>query len=190
MLSFALDDRRSLRLLEEADASELHSTVEANRSYLARWMPWAATQSLDGTLAFIRSSRKQLADNQGLQLAIVEDGAIVGGVGYSHLDWENRSTGIGYWIAERSQGNGTVTRATRALVDHACAAWKLNRVEIRAGVENKRSRAIPERLGFKQEGVLRQSERVGERYVDHVVYAILAEEWKRLVQRPNQALAP
>jgi len=177
MLSFVLADRRSLRPLEEADAAELHRAAEANRRYLARRLPWAATQSLDGTLAFIRSSRKQLADNQGFQVAIVEEGAIVGGVGYSQVDWENRSTRIGYWIAERSQGNGTVTRATRALVDHAFAAWKLNRVEIQAGVENKRSRAIPKRLGFKQEGVLRQCERLGERYVDHAVYAILAAEW-------------
>jgi hypothetical protein len=68
--------------------------------------------------------------------------------------------------------------ATGALVDHAFGVWKLNRVEIRAGVENKRSRAIPERLGFTQEGVLRQAERVGDRFVDHVMYSILADEWK------------
>jgi ribosomal-protein-serine acetyltransferase len=189
MLTFSLDDRRHLRLLEEADAPELHGLVEANRTYLACWMPWAATQSLEGTLAFIRSSRHQLADNRGLQLAIIEDGAIAGVLGYHGLDWENRATSIGYWIAERSQGNGTVTRATAALVDHAFATWKLKRVEIRAAVENARSRAIPERLNFKREGVLRQCARVGDRFEDHVVYAILAEEWNRLVQRPHQALA-
>ncbi len=190
MLSFALDDRRHLRLWEEADAAELYAVVDSNRAYLARWMPWAAKETLEDALGFIRMSRKALADNQGFQLAIIEDDAIVGGLGYHRLDWENLATSIGYWIAERSQGNGTVTRATAALVDHAFAAWKLKRVEIRAGVENERSRAIPERLGFKQEGVLRQSERLGERFLDHVVYAILAEEWKPLAQRADQALAP
>jgi ribosomal-protein-serine acetyltransferase len=92
--------------------------------------------------------------------------------------WEHLLISVGYWIAEQSQGNGTVTRATAALVDHAFGVWKLNRVEIRAGVENKRSRAIPERLGFTQEGVLRQAERVGDRSVDHVMYSIHADEWK------------
>jgi ribosomal-protein-serine acetyltransferase len=177
VLSFALDDRRHLRLWEEADAAELYRVVDANRAYLARWMPWAAKETQEDALGFIRMSRRQLADNQGLQLAIAEDGAIVGGLGYHRLDWENRATSIGYWIAERFQGNGTVTRATAVLVGHAFSNWKLNRVEIRAGVDNARSRAIPERLGFKQEGVLRQSERLGERYLDHAVYAILAEEW-------------
>jgi hypothetical protein len=52
------------------------------------------------------------------------------------------------------------------------------RVEIRAAPENARSRAIPERLGFTQEGTLRQVERVGDRYLDNVVYAMLAEHWK------------
>ena len=54
----------------------------------------------------------------------------------------------------------------------------LNRVEIRAAPENRRSRAIPERLGFTEEGTLRQAERVGERYLDSAVYAMLAEDWK------------
>jgi hypothetical protein len=43
------------------------------------------------------------------------------------------------------------------------------RVEIRAAPANARSRAIPERPGFTQEGTLRQVERVGDRYLDNVV---------------------
>ena len=49
-------------------------------------------------------------------------------------------------------------------------------MEIQAATGNHRSRAIPERLGFQQEGVLREYERVGERYLDIVVYSLLARE--------------
>jgi ribosomal-protein-serine acetyltransferase len=52
------------------------------------------------------------------------------------------------------------------------------RVEVRAAPENARSRAIPERLSFTQEGTLRQVERVGDRYLDNVIYAMLAEDWR------------
>jgi hypothetical protein len=55
VLSFQLNDRRCLRLLEEADADELYAVVGANRGYLAEWMPWAAGQTLADTLEFIRN---------------------------------------------------------------------------------------------------------------------------------------
>jgi hypothetical protein len=47
MLTLALDDRRVLRLLEEADAAELYAVVQAHRAYLVRWMPWAEKQTAD-----------------------------------------------------------------------------------------------------------------------------------------------
>lgn len=177
VFSFRLDDEHCLRLIEETDADELHRVVAANREFLAGWMPWAARQTLEGTVEFIRSSRQQWAANQGFQAVILERGSIVGVIGFHRLDWENRSTSLGYWIAEDAQGQGTVTFATRALVNHAFGVWDLNRVEIRAGVDNTRSRRIPERLGFADEGLLREAELVGDRYVDHVVFAVLARDW-------------
>ncbi len=178
MLRHSLDEHRYLRLLDESDADELYAVVDANRAFLAPWMPWAEGQTLENTREFIRTSRRQLADDKGFQLVIVEHDHIAGGLGFHDIDRLNRSTSIGYWIAEASQHRGTVTQAVRALTDHAFGAWRLNRVEIRAGVDNKRSRRIPERLGFTQEGVLRQAERVGDRYVDHAVYAMLAADWE------------
>jgi ribosomal-protein-serine acetyltransferase len=50
-------------------------------------------------------------------------------------------------------------------------------VEIRCGVDNARSRAIPERLGFREEGELLEAERVGDRWVDLSLYAMLAADW-------------
>jgi ribosomal-protein-serine acetyltransferase len=171
--------RFRLRILEDSDAEDLYSVVDANRDHLARWLPWAAGQTLEDTLTFIRSTRVQLANNDGFQTAIVDDGRIIGMVGFHGVSWGHRSTTIGYWLAEAAQGRGTMTRAVRALADHAFTVWQLNRIEIRAGVDNRRSRSIPERLGFRQEGVLRKAELVGNRYVDHVVYATLASDWGR-----------
>lgn len=177
MLRFDLLDDCHLRLLEESDADELYGLIEANRAYLARWMPWASGQTREGTLQFIRQTRRQVAGNNGLQTAIVRGGRIVGVVGFHGVDWADRATSIGYWLDERQQGSGIMTRAVRALVDHALLEWRLNRVEIRAAPENQRSRAIAERLGFREEGVLREAERVGDRYLDNVVYGMLASEW-------------
>jgi ribosomal-protein-serine acetyltransferase len=173
-----ITDDVHLRLLEEADARPLHALIETNRARLARWLPWAAGQTFDETLDFIRRTRSQVSENDGFQAAIVLDGDIVGMVGYPGVDWGNRSTRIGYWLDEAHQGRGIVTAAVRVLVDRALTVWQLNRVEIRAATENRRSRAIPERLGFREEGTLRRAEPVDGRYLDTVVYATLAADWR------------
>jgi ribosomal-protein-serine acetyltransferase len=55
----------------------------------------------------------------------------------------------------------------------------MNRIEIRCATENLRSRAIPEKLNFKLEGVLRQSEWRHSRFFDMAIYSTLREEWKK-----------
>jgi ribosomal-protein-serine acetyltransferase len=178
VLRLPVSETCCLRLFEESDADELYTLIDANRAYLSRWMPWAAAQSLQDTLGFIRITHRQLADNDGFQTAIVCDGTIIGVVGYHAVNWSHRSTSIGYWLGEQHQGKGTMTRAVRLLVDHALRTWDLNRVEVRVAPDNSRSRAIPERLGFREEGTLRQAERVGDRFLDSIVYGVLASDWE------------
>jgi ribosomal-protein-serine acetyltransferase len=179
VLRHELPSGAHLRLFEESDADELFALTDRNRAHLSEWLPWLpAIRSARDSLEFIRMTRRQVADNNGLQLALVRDGAIAGVAGFHHVDWANRATSIGYWLAADAQGRGTMTEAVRALVDHAFDGWGLERVEIGAAVGNARSRAIPERLGFTREGVRRRAERVGDRWVDLVIYAVLAADWR------------
>ena len=167
-----------LRLLAEADAKELHQLIETNRAHIAAWLPWAAEQKFADTLEFIQGTRAQLKGNDGFQVAILIDDRITGVVGYTGVDWKERSTGIGYWLAAEYQGRGTMSAAATALTNHALATWELSRVTIRVAAENARSRAIPERLGFREKTVQPKAQRVGGRDLDLVVYAITAGEWR------------
>jgi ribosomal-protein-serine acetyltransferase len=178
VLRLPLSSGCELRLLEEADAEALAAVVAANRAHLSRWMPWAAGHDVERSLEFIRTTRRQIATNDGLQTAIICDGAIAGMIGFHRVDWQHRATSVGYWLAEEMEGRGIMTHAVAAYVEHAFGAWELHRVEIRAAVDNRRSRAVAERNGFVEEGVLRGAERVGDRYLDHVVYGMLAPDWR------------
>jgi ribosomal-protein-serine acetyltransferase len=140
-------------------------------------MSWADGQTLAGVAEFIMMVRRQEAANNGFQAALTVEDRIVGVAGFHSVNWPHGSTSIGYWLDEGHQGRGLMTSAVRTLVDHAFDEWRLHRVEIHAAVDNNRSRALPERLGFREEGVLREAERIGERYNDLVVYAMLAHEW-------------
>jgi ribosomal-protein-serine acetyltransferase len=168
-----------LRLVRREDAEELHALVERERERLAVWMPWASDEDAGLTVAHLEDSQRRLEANEGFETVMIRAGRIVGSVGFHNVDWRNRSTSIGYWLSVEAEGRGLMTAAVRALVDHAFDGWKLNRVTIEAAVGNARSRAVPERLGFRQEGILRGAELVRGRYLDGVLYAALAAEWPR-----------
>jgi ribosomal-protein-serine acetyltransferase len=70
-----------------------------------------------------------------------------------------------------------MTRVAKALTDYAFNELGLNKVDISAAAENKKSRSIPERLGFVNEGCIRQAEWLYDHYVDHIVYGMLAKDW-------------
>jgi ribosomal-protein-serine acetyltransferase len=169
-------DDLDLRLLDGGDAAELHALVESNRAHLSEWMPWAADQTFERTARYIRSGLDRHADNQGFEMGLVVDGRIVGAAGIANVDWIARSANIGYWLDEHHQGRGLMTSAVRALIDHAFREMGLHRMEIRATEGNLRSRAIPERLGFTEEGLLREAEHVRDEYHDLVVYGLLATD--------------
>lgn len=174
----ALPGGAELRPLEPSDTGDLHRLIEANRAHLARWLPWAATQTREDTARFIALSREQMSAGNGFQAAILERGCIAGVIGFHGADMQHRATSIGYWLAADAQGRGTMTQALTAMLDEALIAWGLHRVEIRASVENERSRALIERAGLTFEGVAREAFRLNGQFRDDAVYAILAEEWR------------
>ncbi len=175
-----IDDDLELRLLEEPHAEELFALVEENREYLRQWLPWVdGSRSAADTKTFILRSREKFATNGGFSVGVWFRGKLVGVIGLHEIDWDNRRVDIGYWIAEPFQGRGIITRGCRAVVEHAFNGLGLHRVEIHCATGNSRSRAIPERLGFRQEGVLRHRLQLGARFVDLVVYGILADEWSK-----------
>ena len=85
---------------------------------------------------------------------------------------------IGYWLSSGQQGKGIMTKAVAAMIDDAFKNLGMNRVEIHCASGNLRSRAIPARLGFTQDGVMREGGLLNGKFVDKVIYSMLASEWK------------
>ena len=181
MFEKQIQDGVSLKLLEERHAPEVFAVVDRERAYLREWLPWVdLTTEVDVTRNFIKTSLEQFANNDGFAGGIWSGGVLIGGIGTHKTDWLNRRVEIGYWIAQKSQGQGIITAACRAVIDHAFCEWKLNRVEIHCATGNEKSCAIPKRLGFQLDGVLHEAQLLNGTYVDINVYAMLVREWARL----------
>jgi ribosomal-protein-serine acetyltransferase len=164
-----------VRILDPGDAPEIFALVDAERERLRAWMPWVdPTTGPADVGAFIERARA----TDGLDaLGLFLDGAYVGGAGL-RVDAMAGDGELGYWIGSAHEGRGIVTRACRALIGYAFEELGLHRVTICAATDNARSRAIPSRLGFTEEGLLREAERTSTGYHDLVVYGLLEREWR------------
>jgi ribosomal-protein-serine acetyltransferase len=181
MFSYRIDEDAELRLIEPRHAGQLDALIEQNRAHIKEWSAWLKDdRTIENARAFITRNLMQFAENKGFNVAIWYRGEMAGQIGYNYLDWVNRRAEIGYWLGAQFQGKGLMTKSCRALVRHAFEELKLNRVEMQCAVENRRSRRIPERLGFRQEGTLLQAEWMHDHFNDLVVYALLAGEWRAL----------
>jgi ribosomal-protein-serine acetyltransferase len=186
MFTCRIDEQLELRPWDHRHAEELFAQVDRNRAHLRQWLPWVdSTHAVDDTRAFIRRAIEQHARNEGFHVGVFEGGRIVGGVGLVYLNWDHNRSEVGYWLSADVQGRGIMTRACGRVVDHLFDVG-VNRVEIRCGVENVRSRAVAERLRFAHEGIIRQVQRIRERYVDLAVYGMLAHEWRELKWEARQ----
>jgi ribosomal-protein-serine acetyltransferase len=171
-------DSVALRPLARDDAEELTLLIDRNRAYLREWLPWLDNSTnINDTARFIGRSVEQAADGNGLTLGIVCSGRLAGVIGQHYVDSLNRRTEIGYWIDSAHQGQGIVTHATATLVDYAYREQDCNRVILQCASGNIKSRAVAERLGFVQEGILREAECLYDHYVDLVVYSMLKRTW-------------
>lgn len=183
MLPHRISPDLSLEVLELRHANDLYRLTDANREHLRQWLPWVDDmKSVNDTRAFIQTTRRQLLGNNGFQTVVRYRGELVGAVGHHGVNWNNRCTSIGYWLARDAQGEGIMTQSCRVYLEHAFTELAIHRVEIRCAVANSRSRAIPERLGFRSEGVVRDAEWLYDHFVDHVIYGLLAPEWKQSIQ--------
>ncbi len=170
-----------LRVFEEPHALALFNLVDSSRQHLRVWLPELVDsyQSVSAASDFIAKFRKKSVDEDGLALGIWFKGDLAGVITFDSIDWTNRTTLIGYWLGLPFQRKGLMSRACSALVDIAFSRLNLNRVEIWCAFENTRCRAVPEKLGFKIEGVLRQRERIYDHFVDIAAYSLLSSEWKK-----------
>lgn len=178
---FRLDVSSSLRLefLAEADAPTLFALVDANRERLRKWLPWLDGMQAEGdSLQFIRAAREAFLRSGCAVCGVWADGRLAGVASHNRIDRHNRTAYLGYWLGNEFTGRGLMTACVRALVGHAFASLGLNKVVILVATENARSQAIPDRLGFSREGVLRDGEQLYGRFVDSTVNGVLKRDWR------------
>jgi ribosomal-protein-serine acetyltransferase len=175
-ISWPIDDAAIVRTLTVNDAEVVFRAVEENRDRLRPYMPWEeSTRSPDDVRAFIERSLSAPIGQEGNGIWVGE--AFAGTAGL-RVDPLMNGGSIGYWVVSAFEGKGLITKTCRLFIDHGFRVLRLHRIEIHAAADNRRSRAVAERLGFTHEATTRDGHRrAGDVYVDEVVYGLLEHEW-------------
>lgn len=171
-------DGIELRGVTLADAPELYATIDRNRAHLRAWMSWLH----DGfnekeQTEFVKAREADNAARVGLTTNIRLDGKLCGSIDLHTFNDRHKNTSIGYWVDAAYEGRGIITRACRAIVTAAFREYGMHRIEIRCAVGNTKSAAIPLRLGFIEEGILREAEWHYDRWLDLRVFRMLSRDW-------------
>jgi ribosomal-protein-serine acetyltransferase len=177
--AISVDDAIELRPASIADCAVLYAAIERNRPRLRKWLPWLVPGFNEDTLfAFLRDRERDNAERISLTTTIWTRGRLCGSIGLHVIDRQDRSTSIGYWLDASHEGRGIMTRACRAIVTEGFRNYGLHRIEIRCAVGNDGSSGIPRRLGFMEEGILREAEWLYDHWVDLRVFSMLEQDWK------------
>lgn len=169
-----------LRHVSMADCAELYAAIDGNRAYLRQWLLFLHDGFSEKDLVeFVRAKELENAAGVSLTTAIRVDGKIRGVIGLHKINQRDRNTSIGYWLDAAHQGRGIMTRACRVIVTEGFRSYGLHRIEIRCATGNTRSAEIPRRLGFVEEGILREAEWLHDRWVDLRVFGMTESDWQR-----------
>lgn len=169
----------TIRQLKVSEAAALFHMTEGSRDNLRQWLPWVdQVETIDDSLTFIKEAFERSANREALDCGLFYKNQLVGMISMNYFDWTNKIGEIGYWLDIDFQGKGLMTIAVQAFIERAFNDFELNKIEIHTASENLQSQAIPERLNFKKEGVIRDAEWLYDRHVDHFIYGLLKREWQ------------
>jgi ribosomal-protein-alanine N-acetyltransferase len=171
-----------LHPLRRRDADEWSRLRRANEDWLSPWepsspVPWSDRHTPASYRAMRRAVARRARLGTSVPLAVRVEGRLAGQVTLDNIvRGAMRGGHLGYWIDRRVAGQGMASLAVALVCDHAFGAVGLHRVEADIRPENLPSRRLVERLGFRQEGLLRRFLDIDGDWRDHLAYALLAED--------------
>ena len=171
--------RTLLTPIDGPDGQELWEAVDGSRWHLERWLPWVPYNNTpEASLRYAEACAIDWDAGRALRFAIREKNSrnLLGVVGLDACVHLHRSCELGYWLRRDCVGRGLMTEAAGALIAFGFSRVGLHRIRCAAATDNLPSLRVIQRLGFHFEGIARQAELVGPRWLDHALFSRLATD--------------
>lgn len=182
MLPFQVNDSIQLKLIQSQDRDKLYSLIDENRVILREWLLWVdKRQTPDDLDPVIEMWTRNFEERNGFDAGVWFNEELVGMIGLHYIDWKNKATSIGYFLSKSAQGKGIITTSIQKLSTYLFHELKLNRIIIQCAENNIKSRVIPEKMGFINEGTSRQAQWLYDHYENIVTYSLLSSDGQKEV---------
>lgn len=170
-----------LRVPRRSDFSDWAALRQESRSFLEPWEPRWAPDELDRASWRHRLGRYRSEQSAGTAIAYFifhkKSGALLGGITIGNIRYGvSQSAQIGYWMGERHAGQGHMFGALNLAIPYIFSSLQLHRIEAACIPDNTRSIRLLEKVGFRQEGYLREYLKINGEWRDHVMFSLLAAD--------------
>lgn len=173
-----VNEKLSLKLRQAEDAEVVFLLTDKNRNHLRPWLPWVdTTLTPEDSKKYLEGELKNFENKTGADFGVYYEKHLIGSMGFNKIDLTNSWAEIGYWIDSDFEGKGIITDCVKTIINYGFNDLGLHRIQIRCDSCNIKSKSIPERLGFKLEGVVRENHRRDDRFSDALIYGVLSNEW-------------
>ena len=174
MFTQKIDNDLMITLVDPSFAEKYLAIVENEREYLAKFLAWPShATDINFFQNFVLHMLTEYAQGKSITCAIFYKEDLVGNISLNNINHSLNKAHIGYWISKDVQGLGIATRCVQFLCHFAFDKLSLEKVELAAATNNNASRAVAERCGFAQEGIIRRAENINGQVIDHAVYGLL-----------------
>lgn len=178
-------ERLLLRPFRRRDIDTLYRAVNASKTELAEFLPWANRSYTRATAAsFVRDSIRSWKETRAYDFSIRrprDPARHIGNVSIWHVSRPFHHGEIGYWIRTDETGRGIATEAARAALRIGFEELGMHRIVMRVALGNVSSERIAGKLGFVREGLLREEIKVGDHWMDHSLWGLLNREYRRTI---------
>ncbi|MHB1685943.1 MAG: GNAT family N-acetyltransferase [Ignavibacteriaceae bacterium] len=175
-----VDSEITLMDLEMSSSDALYRLIDTNRAYLDKWLSWVeGTRSVMDTINYIFAMSEHDMYSSRYVMEIWHNNLLAGLIDVHNGDRLNKKAEMGYWLGEKFQGKGVMTRSCRAIINYAFYDAGLNRITVKCAEGNEKSQAIPKRLNFTFEGIEKEGQFLYDKYVNLLVFSTLKKDWSK-----------
>lgn len=170
MFNIKVNEEISLELIHPIHTERIFNLIIKNKNHLIEYLPLIVTKTnnISDTQEFIKSQYYKMSEGKSLHTVIIYNNQVVGLIAFNKIIIEDQKGEIGYWLDNEFTGKGIVTKATIKLIEIGFTELNLNRIEIIGSIKNNKSMAIPERLGFTRDAILRQNRIINGQNTTHL----------------------